>query len=165
MYIIDSPRTLSRILVCGCGAELSLNQNDLFAIIDHNLLGITCNKCNTVYLENGKEVYQRQGKKTMETHELKTDPYVFWAIWNGQKNYELRYSDRDFRVDDDLLLKETRYTGAEMRAGAPLIYTGRTIQTKIRHILKGPTYGLLDGWCILALSPVMQKTDEYNNTY
>lgn len=96
-------------------------------------------------------------ERKMEIHELKTDPYVFTAVWNGQKNYELRYNDRDFQVDDDVYLRETSYTGAEIKSGAPLCYTGRSIRVKIRHVLRGPIYGLAEGWCILALSPIMNK--------
>ena len=55
----------------------------------------------------------------METHELKTiDPY-FEMVWNGNKKFELRKNDRDFKKGDALVLKE--YIQSEER------YTSRTI--------------------------------------
>ena len=35
-----------------------------------------------------------------------------------------------------------------MRAGAPLVYTGRECQRFVSHVLTG--YGLADGWCCLS---------------
>jgi hypothetical protein len=83
-------------------------------------------------------------------HELKTDPAVFAAVLAGEKTHEIRKNDRGFAVGDDLLLRETTHTGAEIAAGAPLEYTGRTILCTVSHILTG--YGLLDGWCILSIA-------------
>lgn len=80
-------------------------------------------------------------------HELKTDSKVFEMSWNGIKNYEIRYNDRDFKPFQDVLLRETVYSGDEISVGMPLEYTGREIVGRINSILTG--YGLKDGWCIL----------------
>lgn len=85
----------------------------------------------------------------MKTHELKTDPEVFQAVWSGKKKFEIRKDDRGFEVGDDLLLLETKATGAEMAAGAPLEFTGKKIECQVGYILRGPCYGLMDGWCIM----------------
>lgn len=85
-----------------------------------------------------------------KTHELKTDPAVFAAVLVGQKTHEIRFNDRGFAVGDTLLLRETTWTGEAMRAGAPLVYTGRTDTRTVSHILTG--YGLADGWCILSFA-------------
>ena len=96
-------------------------------------------------------------------HELKTDPEAFRAVLEGKKTYELRKNDRNFKVGDELHLKETVYTGKEMQdrrcgsypgraiPGKPLEYTGRCIPRYVIHILHGPIYGLLDGWCIMSI--------------
>lgn len=83
-------------------------------------------------------------------HELKTDPEVFEALIAGRKTYELRKNDRNFQEGDTLTLRETKHTGAEMAAGAPLEYTGRTTGRVVTHVLRGPIYGLMDGWAILS---------------
>lgn len=83
-------------------------------------------------------------------HELKTDPQVFQALVEGKKTYELRKDDRGFAVGDTLTLRETKHTGAEMAAGAPLEYTGRFDRRIVTHILRGPIYGLMEGWAILS---------------
>lgn len=95
-------------------------------------------------------------------HELKTDPEVFQAMIDGGKTYEIRKDDRGFKVGDTLTLRETRYTGKEMASyehpdhpgrtveGRPLAYTGRTTGRVVTHILRGPIYGLKDGWVILS---------------
>ena len=97
-------------------------------------------------------------------HELKTDPEVFQAAWDGLKTFEIRFNDRDFKVGDSLYLLETEHTGEEMRAGAPLVYTGRTQMRVVSHVLTG--YGLAPGWCCLshataqAPAPAVDTTQE-----
>jgi hypothetical protein len=81
-------------------------------------------------------------------HELKTDPAVFAAVAAGDKTHEIRFNDRDFQIGDVLHLRETVATGAAMRTGAPLEYTGRQAMREVSHIQTG--YGLVDGWVILS---------------
>lgn len=88
---------------------------------------------------------------TTVIHQLKTDPEVFQAVFDGRKTYEIRKHDRNYKVGDVLDLHETTHTGAEIAAGAPLVYTGRKHSTWISHILTGPIYGLEAGWSILSL--------------
>ncbi|MFA6321796.1 MAG: DUF3850 domain-containing protein [Candidatus Omnitrophota bacterium] len=83
-------------------------------------------------------------------HELKTDPEVFQSVCDGFKTFEIRLDDRGFKVGDDLLLKETFYTGEEMKQGKPLQYTGRDYYSHVNYILRGPCFGLADGWVIMS---------------
>lgn len=85
---------------------------------------------------------------------LKTDPSVFQAVWDGAKTFEIRFNDRDFEVGDLLILRETVSTGAEMKAGKALIFTHRSIRAIVSHVLRGPIYGLQDGWVILSLANI-----------
>lgn len=101
-------------------------------------------------MSNIKEV---QSEQAMRVHELKTDPEVFRAVVNGLKTYEIRFNDRGFKVGDELLFRQTEFTGSQMhpgRQGLPLIYTGREARRTVSHILTG--YGLQDGWCILSFA-------------
>lgn len=82
------------------------------------------------------------------THYLKTDPAVFAATMIGHKTHEIRLNDRDFKVGDTLVLRETTETGAAIAAGAPLAYTGRRAVRVVTHVLEG--YGLAPGWCVLS---------------
>lgn len=83
-------------------------------------------------------------------HILKTDPDVFQAVADGAKTYEIRFNDRGFAVGDELLLRETTHTGAEIAHGSPLAYSGREITKHIGHVLEG--YGLQLGWSILSFA-------------
>jgi len=84
-------------------------------------------------------------------HELKTDPAAFQAVVDGQKTFEIRKNDRGFALGDELLLRETCYTGAEIAAGAPLEYSGRELIVVISYLITGPIYGLSAGWSILSI--------------
>lgn len=86
----------------------------------------------------------------MNTHTLKTDPAVFADVLSGAKTFEIRLNDRGFQVGDTLRLLETEHDGADMRSGAPLIYTGREVTKTVSHILTG--YGLTEGWCCLSFA-------------
>ena len=87
----------------------------------------------------------------MKDHELKTDPIVFDDIKRGHKTFELRKDDRDYMVGDRLVLRQTAYSLEEMQKGSPFRYTGDYLIVKVKYILYGPAYGLLDGWCIMSI--------------
>ena len=84
-------------------------------------------------------------------HTLKTDPAVFDRSAMGRKPWEIRLNDRDFQVGDTVTLQETKHSGAEMRNGAPLDFTGTELNGQITYVLRGPKYGLADGWCIFSV--------------
>lgn len=98
----------------------------------------------------------------MTQHELKTDPAVFDAVARGVKTHEIRLNDRNFKVGDMLVLRETRYSGAEMAMypGMPLVYTGRAALREVSHVQTG--YGLEPGWCILSFA---ESGNSYGDDY
>ena len=89
----------------------------------------------------------------MKTHELKTDSEVFIQSFSNKKPWEIRYNDRDFQVGDILILRETKYSGAEMMIqDKPLEYTGVTLTRIVDYILPEGSYGLADGWVVMSVS-------------
>ncbi len=98
-------------------------------------------------------------------HELKTDPEVFDAVAAGLKTFEIRKDDRGYQVGDTLRLRKTRYTGAEMAAGKPLEYTGDELEVSVSHILRGPLYGLQEGWVILSIRSVKSVGENIDRKY
>lgn len=93
-----------------------------------------------------------------KAHELKTDPEVFQLVKRGEKTFEIRKDDRGFAVGDVLHLRETAYSGTQMRDGAALIYTGDELRVRVLSILRGPVYGLADGWVIMGIARTHQST-------
>lgn len=81
----------------------------------------------------------------MKTHELKTDGELFAAVALNTKRFEIRKDDRDFTVGETLVLRETR---------AALEYTGKVSRRVVTHIMRGPCYGLVDGWALLSVRPL-----------
>lgn len=79
-------------------------------------------------------------------HELKTLPEYFEAVWQGNKKYELRKNDRNFKVGDYLALNE--WDGNE--------YTERSLLVKVTYILKPDL--IMDcpsGYVIMSIEMVM----------
>ena len=74
-------------------------------------------------------------------HELKILPEYYKAIINGQKTFEIRFNDRDFRVGDTLLLKE--WDGKK--------YTGRIVERKVSYLLDDSSGYVLDGYVVMSL--------------
>ena len=74
-------------------------------------------------------------------HFLKTWPEYFQAVWVGKKNFEYRLDDRNFAVDDILILCEF-----DEKAHPNGIFTGRFIAATIKYKL---AIGLD---CILSIS-------------
>lgn len=67
----------------------------------------------------------------MKTHELKILPSYFEQVANGNKSFEIRKNDRDYKLHDVLLLREiepTRSVYEEVK------YTGRMKAVKVTYI-------------------------------
>jgi len=96
----------------------------------------------------------------MTVHELKTDDTVFQAVWRGDKTYEIRVNDRDYKIGDQLVLMETVYPGKAMKKNAPLLFSGRQIVAVVTHILYGPVYGLAQDWCIMSIRVIWKREGE-----
>jgi hypothetical protein len=88
----------------------------------------------------------------IKIHKFKTDPFVFEPVFRNQKNFEIRFNDRNYHVGDRLILQETEFSGYEMANGKPLKYTGRECERVVGYILQGPIYGLEAGWVIMSIS-------------
>jgi len=84
-------------------------------------------------------------------HILKTDSEFFRASWHGDKPFEIRDNDRNFKVEDLLYLFETQYSGTEMKEGKPLVYTGGLLVVKVRYILKGPFHKLAENGVVMTV--------------
>lgn len=83
-------------------------------------------------------------------HELKTLPEYFEAVRKGDKTFELRKNDRDFKVGDHLALNE--WDGEK--------YTGRALLAKITYMLNpNDIMSCVGGFVILGLSHFVMRTD------
>lgn len=78
------------------------------------------------------------------THELKTWPFYYQDIANGNKKFEIRLNDRDFKIGDMLILKE--YDPDTKK------YTNNFCTKTITYILYGGSMGLKTGYVILSIA-------------
>jgi hypothetical protein len=60
-------------------------------------------------------------------HALKTLPAFFEQILNGNKPFEIRYDDREFKLGDVLLLRE-------IESSQPTVYTRRMLEVLVTYI-------------------------------
>jgi hypothetical protein len=76
-----------------------------------------------------------------EIHKLKILPKYFNLVLEGDKNFEIRKDDRNYKIGDALLLQE--YENGN--------YTGCDCTREILYILKdAPQFGLAKGYCIIS---------------
>mgnify|MGYP001279709198 CR=1 FL=1 len=76
-------------------------------------------------------------------HELKTWPVSFEATRRGIKKFEFRKNDRNFLVHDVLLLREWDPESEQ--------YTKREMYVQVSYILKGPEFGVPEGYIIMSM--------------
>ena len=86
----------------------------------------------------------------MKTHELKTWPEPFAAVWSGEKRYEIRQDDRGFAVG-------ALPTPREWRPNEEA-YTGRGASCLVTYLSRGPDWGLPVGLVVLSVSPPVRFT-------
>lgn len=73
-------------------------------------------------------------------HYLKTETEYYQAVERGEKKFELRKNDRDFKVFDFLHLEEI----------VDGVKTGRVLPSmEIQYVFQGGNYGLDKDYCII----------------
>jgi hypothetical protein len=99
-------------------------------------------------------------------HVLKVHSSFYDDLAQGLKNFEMRLDDRDYQVDDILVLREINLpedmkASYEIRPGqagdvhrADVIFTGRVCMRRVTYILTHRMYtSLPQGFVIMALEP------------
>lgn len=83
----------------------------------------------------------------MAVHHLKTHPEPFEAMRTGRKPFEYRADDRPggFQTGDTLVLDEW-----DPDLGH---FTGAVELRRVGYILRGPDFGVPEGFCVMALEP------------
>lgn len=79
-------------------------------------------------------------------HTLKCWPRQFCAMDEGRKPWEFRKDDRGFKVGDILNLEEWDPGEKE--------YTDRDLRRRIVHIVRGPSFGIPEGYVIMSLEEI-----------
>lgn len=75
-------------------------------------------------------------------HDLKIKRQYYRAVWSGEKRFEIRKNDREFRVGDTVRLREIDVDGD---------YTGAELTATITYIFNGPGYGVEAGYCVFGI--------------
>mgnify|MGYP001600634532 CR=1 FL=1 len=97
----------------------------------------------------------------MAEHELKSWPEHFEDVARGEKRFELRWNDRDFKRGDILFLREWQRGGTDEVVGAGK-YTGRELRVIVTFIIRAgedePTYDALSkGWIVMSFKPFINS--------
>ena len=78
-------------------------------------------------------------------HKIKCEPRFFEESINGNKPFEHRFNDRDYQVNDTLILQEWDPAKKD--------YTGREATFTVPYILSDYE-GLTPGYVIMAMLPI-----------
>ena len=79
-------------------------------------------------------------------HELKTWPEFFKSVANGDKTFEIRRDDRDFRVGDILFLREWDPVTSS--------YSGRELHRQIKYMTERSNPWVKEGFVVLGFRAV-----------
>ncbi len=82
----------------------------------------------------------------MKRHFLKCLNPFFTDIWEGRKTFEIRFNDRDYKVEDELILEELE-TGGN---------TGRVIYANVPYLLDERPY-LTENYVCMSLEVTNKK--------
>lgn len=80
-------------------------------------------------------------------HQIKIAPCYFREVATGQKTFELRKNDRNYKADDKLILQE--YNEVLKRN------TSQEIECDVPYVFYGGGLGLDKDYCILSITNVV----------
>lgn len=94
-------------------------------------------------------------------HQLRTLPEYFEAVISGNRTFEVRKNDRDFKVGDFLALNEL--TENPVNEDGDRKETGRCCLVEVMYILDNPTF-CQTGQIIMGIKPcAIRRHDGFNS--
>lgn len=79
----------------------------------------------------------------MKSHKLKCEIEYFQKVLSGDKNFELRFNDRNFQEGDQLILEEWDKENQQ--------YTGYSTSRIVLYMLENAEqFGLKKGFCLMS---------------
>lgn len=75
-------------------------------------------------------------------HTLKCWPEHFQAVWDGRKTFEVRKNDRDYKIGDELILREWSPDTES--------YTGSGLVVRVVYLLDDPQF-VKDGYVVMGI--------------
>ena len=88
----------------------------------------------------------------MQTHNIKLNCKYADVVMNGDKNFIIRYNDREYQRGDRVIF--TVVNDSKLTVAHPL---NREVFT-ITYLVHG--YGLQDNWCVFGIKPFADKEDK-----
>jgi len=88
-------------------------------------------------------------------HEIKIWPPFFVAVSKGEKTFEIRKNDRDYKPGDVIFMRE--FSPKDNR------YTGRLLSAEIGFVYSGKDFGVKEGYCVFSLLGVKRERDDLSN--
>jgi hypothetical protein len=91
----------------------------------------------------------------MKEHHLKTLPQFWESVEKGEKTFEARQNDRDFKTGDELHLY--RYEESALPKNFDFERHKHKLTKLVFRagmVLYGPGYGVADGYAIISLMPI-----------
>jgi ASC-1-like (ASCH) protein len=89
-------------------------------------------------------------------HFLKTIQPYYQQVVDGEKKFELRINDRNYKVGDHLVLMEYDYIKGEL--------TQRLSEYKATNIFADAEYGISNGFVVISIEPLLTETNEILKT-
>lgn len=92
-----------------------------------------------------------------DSNTLKTWPSFFQAVFDGEKNFEVRKADRDFRPGQVWYLREWHKCGG---------YKGSWVKVRVTYVVHhnedGPASGIAPGFCVWGFKVLERYNEKLN---
>lgn len=98
----------------------------------------------------GRRLHQDPDTRIKRVHELKTLRLFVTQHIAEQKSYEIRFNDRDFQLNDDLLLR-----AISVGDDQSIAYTGEWVFCHVQSILTDTQFGMRDGFVIMSTRKIV----------
>ncbi|WP_304234821.1 DUF3850 domain-containing protein [Jiulongibacter sediminis] len=106
-----------------------------------------------------KEEFQSQfvaHKRENSVHRLKTWPEYFNKVASGSKTFEIRVDDRNFQVNDELLLEEyipKDYKWKFLHQNQEG-YTGKILHRRVTSVFRDDLPGIESGYILMSIEKI-----------
>ena len=112
-----------------------------------------CISCGEIIPEGWQVCPKCEERVSTATHDVKIRKEYYDSVAQGDKPFEVRYNDRNYKVGDKLVMREVDASGMP---------SGRVITARVSYVLSDDRY-VQYGYVILGLRDVTAREGEGND--